>query len=123
MKDWKGSLLWEGIPLLMLVFVFGFLALINWGYEGKLLVLDRSSNNWTGTYMGLILSTMADGQMLLASVILFVIRVIWPKMTQGVAMLVPLTLVAIFLIFPSLFIIILGLVTITMIEQERSAPR
>ena len=123
MKGWQRSLFWEAIPILILFGVFGFLAVINWGYESKLLTIDASAPAWPESHIGPILLAVAAGQIVLASFILLAVRLIWPGITSGPWLLIPLTLVAIFLIFPSLFIVVLGPASITMIQQERVAPR
>jgi hypothetical protein len=124
MQDLKKFLLWEGIPFLLLLFVFGFIATINWDYESKLISLDNSSSDWVGVHMGPILLATAAGQVLIASFLLFLVRVIFrPKRNIDWVMVFPLVLIAVLFIFPSLFIVILGPASITMMEQMRVAPK
>jgi hypothetical protein len=123
MKGWKSYLLWEGIPFLMLLGVAGFISALNWGYESKLITPDNGASDWYNAHLGLILLAIAMGQALVASFILFIVRITRPKSNSGWYMFVSLTVVAIFLIFPSLFIIIFGPAAITMTEQMRPAPR
>jgi hypothetical protein len=123
MKGWKRSLFWEGIPLLMFLGMFGLLSAVNWDYESKLLTPDQTAGDWSSVHLGQILLAIAAGQVVLASIILLIVRLIWPGVTSGTWLLVPLALVAMFLIFPSLFIVVLGPAAITMIQQERAAPR
>ena len=123
MQGWKSYLLWEGLPFLLLLSIFGFISAVNWDYESKLITPDNGASDWTGIHLGLLLLAMALGQALVASFILFIVRITRPKSGGGWYMFVSLTVVAIFLIFPSLFIIILGPASITMMEQMRVAPR
>ena len=123
MKGWMSYLLWEGIPFLLLLFSFGLISAINWDYEGKLITSDNGTSNWTGVHMGLILLAVAMSQAIMASFILFIVRITRPKSGSGSYMFVSLTIIAIFLIFPSLFIIILGPAAITMMEQTRALPK
>ena len=127
MKGWKSYLLWEGIPFLILLFMFGFISVINWDYESKLITLDNSASEWTGVHMGPLLLGIAMIHVCIASVLLFVVRIIiritYPTLSSGWFMFVPLVLISIFFIFPSLFIIILGPAAITMQEQMRTMPK
>jgi hypothetical protein len=127
LKGWKSYLLWEGLPFLMTLTVFGLISAVNWGYESKLVTPDHSAADWSHVHLGLILLAIAMGQALAASFLLFIVRVVirlaLPNPSSGWFMFVPLTLISIFLIFPSLFIIILGPAGITMIEQTNEAPR
>jgi hypothetical protein len=122
MKSWKSYLFWAALPLLILMLVFGFMSAINWGYEGKLLILDNSASDWTSVRLGPILLVIATGMALIAGLILSLVWVFWPK-SHANWFLVPLTLVTIFLVFPGLFIVILGPATITMMEQARSVSK
>ena len=72
MKGWKSYLLWEGIPFLILLFMFGFISVINWDYESKLITLDNSASEWTGVHMGPLLLGIAMIHVCIASVLLFV---------------------------------------------------
>ncbi len=123
MKGWKSYLLWEGIPFLLLLFIFGFISAANWDYESKLITLDGSGADWSSVHLGPIMLAIALGLALLASFILFIVRLTRPKSYGGWYMFISLTLVAIFLIFPSLVIVLLGPASITMAEQMRAAPR
>lgn len=126
MKGWKSYLLWEGIPFLLLSIVFGFISALNWDYESKLIIPDNGAPDWSGVYMGLILMAMAIamaiGLALFASSILFIVRITRPKSQSGWYMFASLIIVAIFLIFPGLFIIIMGPAAITMRDQMHAAP-
>jgi len=122
MKGWKSYLLWEGIPFWMLFLCFGFISLINWTYESKLITLNASMPDWVGSHMGLILLGGALGMVSIASLILFIVRITRPKSRGHWYMFISLTIVAILLIFPSLFIVILGPAGITMMEAMRQAP-
>lgn len=122
MKGLKSHLLWEGIPLLMPLSIFGFISVVDWDYEGKLITPDTGASDWTGVHLGLILLVMAMGQALAASFILFIVRITRPKSSGGGYMLAWLTVVALFLIIPSLFIIIMGPAALPMMEQMRVAP-
>jgi hypothetical protein len=99
--------------------VFGFLAALNWGYESKLVSLDNNASDWREVHQGPILLAMTLGMALVASFLLFLVRLCWPK-SHPKWFLVPLTFITIFLIFPGLFIVILGPAGITMTEQTRS---
>jgi hypothetical protein len=123
MKGWIGYLLWEGIPFLLLLSVFGFISVINWDYESKLISPDNGASDWAGVHLGLILLAMATGFALAASLILFLVRVFQPKPNSGWFMIISLGLVTLFLIFPSLFIVMFGPAAITMMEQERVMPK
>jgi len=123
MKGWKSCLLWEGIPFLLLLFIFGSLSAINWDYERKLVSLDNTALNWTDAHLGPILLAVAIGHALIASCLLLLVRFTRPKSNMGLYMLASLTLITIFLILPSVAIIVLGPAGITMIEQTRNAPR
>ena len=122
MNAWKSSLLWASYPLLLLFFVFGLIAAVNWDYESKLIFLDNSASNWNDVHLGPILLTGAMGLAVIASFLLFLVRFFWPK-SHITWFMIPLTIITILLIFPGLFIIILGPSSITMIEQTRSASK
>jgi hypothetical protein len=123
MKGWKSYLLWEGIPFLLLLFVFGSISAVNWDYESKLITPDNGSSEWTGVHMGLLLLAYAMGLALVASVLLFVVRIIAIRIANpNISMaftFVSLIVITILFIFPGLFIIILGPASITMMEQMR----
>ena len=127
MTDWKSYLFWEGLPFLLPFLVFGFISAINWGYESKLITPDFGAPEWTGVYLGQILLGIAFLLALIASVLLFLVRVIAARITKpelSVAFrFLSLIAIAIMFIFPGLFIVILGPASITMIEQTRVAPR
>ncbi len=73
-------------------------------------------------YMGPILLATAMGLAFVASFLLLVIRFFWPK-SHTTWFMFPLTCITILLIFPGLFIIILGPATITMMEQSRAVSK
>jgi hypothetical protein len=123
MKGWKSYLLWEGLPFLMLLSIFGSISAVNWDYERKFITPDNGAPDWTGVHLGMLMLAIAMGQALYASSLLFVVRITQPRSNSGWYMLVSLTVVSIFLIFPSLFIIILGPAGITMTEQMREVSR
>jgi len=122
MNSWKSSLLWALYPFLLLFLVFGFIAALNWGYESKLIFLNDNATDWAAVHIGPILLAGAMGLALIASFCLFLVRIFWPK-SHTSWFLVPLTIITIFLIFPGLFIIILGPAIITTLEQTRSVSR
>ena len=107
----------------MLFGVFGFIGAINWAYESKLLTPRQGVTEWSEVYLGPIMLGLALLLSLMGSVILLVIRLIEPRITSSPLMILPLALVAILFIFPSLFLVVLGPSSITMIEQMRVAPR
>ena len=45
-KGWKSYLLWEGLPFLLPISVFGFISAINWGYESKLITPNKNITDW-----------------------------------------------------------------------------
>jgi hypothetical protein len=104
------------------LFVFGFIAAINWDYESKLVTLDNNAPDWSGIHLGQIVLAIALGQTLIACFLLFLLCLFWPK-SYLTWFLAPLTLVTILLIFPSLFIVILGPAGITMVEQMRPTSK
>jgi len=127
MKGWKSYLLWEGLPFLMLLFIFGFISAENWEYESKLITPDTGAPDWTDVHLGLLLLALALGMALIASVLLFVVRIIAarisrPDLSMGFRF-AALIVVTVLLIFPGLFIVILGPAATTMMEQTRVAPR
>jgi hypothetical protein len=107
----------------MFLGVFGLIGAVNWGYESKLLTPDPSGPGWNEVHLGQILLAIAAAQAGIGSAILLAIRLLVPNVTSAPWMLIPLTLVAIFLIFPSLFLVVLGPAAVTMVEQTRAAPR
>jgi len=127
MKGWKSYLLWEGLPFVLLIGMFGFISVINWGYESKLTTLDNTASEWTGVHLGPLLLGIAIIHACIASVLLFVVRLVirvtYPTLSSGWFMFVPLVLITIFFIFPSLFIVILGPAAITMQEQMSTTPK
>ena len=127
MKGWKSYLLWEGLPFLLPLFVFGLISAINWDYESKLITPDNSAADSIGVHMGLIFLAGSMGLAAMASALLFVVRIIAVHIAKPNArmafMFVSLIAVTILLIFPSLFTIILGPASITMMEQMRVAPK
>jgi hypothetical protein len=122
MKSSKTNLLWAAYPLLLLLFVFGLISVINWDYESKLLFLDKGASDWSGMHMGPILLAAAMGLALIAGFLLGIIWAFWPE-DRGNWFLVPLSVVTILLVFPGLFIVMLGPAAITMLEQTRSLSR
>jgi hypothetical protein len=127
MKGWISYLLWEGIPFLLPLFVFGSISAVNWDFESKLITPDNSAPDWTGVHMGQIFLAMATGMALAASILLFVVRIIAIRIANpNISMaftFVSLIVITIFLIFPGLFMIILGPAAITMTDQMRVAPK
>ena len=123
MKGWKSYLLWEGLPFLMLLSVLGFISAVNWDYESKLITPRQGAPDWTGVYMGPLLLAIAVGLATTASVILFIVRLTRPRSGSFWYMSISLTLVAVQLIFPAMFMVILGPAGITMMEQMRDAKR
>ena len=123
MKGWKSYLFWEGLPFLILFFLFAFISSFNWGYESKLITPDAQAPNWNEIHLGAILLSVAAGQGALAAVILFVVRITRPKSGGQWYMFIALTLVAILLIFPAAFIVVLGPAAITMKQQMRVESR
>ena len=123
MKSWMLCLFWEGIPFLLLFFILGSLALLNWDYENKLISLDNGASDWTGAYMGPILLGSALGLATLASLLLFMARLSHPKPGMSWALGIRLGFIAVFLIFPSLSVVVLGPAAITMMEQMRNLPK
>lgn len=79
MKTWQSALLWASYPFLLLLFVFGFIAAVNWGYESKLISLDTDASDWNSVHLGPILLAMAMGMALIASFLLFLVLLCWPK--------------------------------------------
>ena len=122
MKAWKSSLLWASYPFLILLSVFGLIATVNWDYESKLIFLNNSSSEWHVMHLGPILLAYAMGEALIASLLLFLVHFFWPK-SYTTWFMVPLALITIFLIFPGLFIVILGPAAITMMEQTQSISK
>ena len=117
MKGWMSYLLWEGLPFLLPLLAFGFIGIINWDYERKLIWPDDAAAGWTDSHLGLLLLAVAAVQALAGSLILFLVRVFWSSPFADWFSVLVLVLVTIFLIFPSLFIVILGPASITMKEQ------
>jgi hypothetical protein len=123
MKDRQSDLPWIALPFLFQLILFGSISLLNWDYVKKFVLPDESASDWTDVHLGQILLTVAFGQACAASFILFMARLGRPKRNVGWYMTISLTLVSIFLIFPSVFIIVLGPAAITMKEQMRNPPR
>jgi len=109
--------LWEGLPFLLPLLAFGLIGIINWDYECKLILPDDAAGSWTDSHLGLLLLAVAAVQALAGSLILFLVRVFWSSPFADWFSVLVLVLVTIFLIFPSLFIVILGPASITMKEQ------
>jgi hypothetical protein len=127
LKGWKSYVLWEGIPFLLPLLVFGFISAVNWSYESKLITPDSGGSDWNSMHLGQLLLAMTIGMALIASVLLFVVRIIAVRIANPnlsmAFMFISLTAIAILLIFPGLFTIILGPASITMIQQMRESPR
>jgi hypothetical protein len=87
MKGWRSYILWEGLPFLILLFVFGFISTVNWEYESKPFTLNRSTSDSTSVHLGLILLAFAMGEAIVASFLLFVVRIVirmvWPNSSSG----------------------------------------
>jgi hypothetical protein len=122
MKGWKSYVLWEGLPFLILIFLFALISTFNWGYESQLVFPVRGPG-WVEIHLGLIMLSIAALQATLAAVILFVVRLTRPKSGGQWYMFIALTLVAIFLIFPAAFIVVLGPAAITMKQQMNTDSR
>jgi len=118
----KPQLLWAAYPLAICVVVFGLIATVNWGYESKFFDIRSNVTDWAGQHTGLIMLTMAIVMASVASLILLVAALFWPKSRTGWFM-VPVTIATVLFVFPSLFVIILGPAAITMIEQTNSASK
>lgn len=128
MKGWKSYLWWEGLPILLPLFFFGIISAVNWDYESKLITPNNSdSSNWSDSHIGLIFLRIAMIQAIVASFLLFVVRIIAiriPRPSISMAfMFVSLTFIVIIFIFPSLFITIVMPAFLTMAEQVRVSPR
>jgi hypothetical protein len=122
MKPWKSAFLWAAYPFLLLIFVFGVLAAVNWGYESKLLSVDNSALDSVHAHLGPLMLVGAMALALIASCLLFLVRFFWP-ISHITWFMVPLVSITILLIFPGLFIVILGPAAITMIQQMRSVSK
>jgi hypothetical protein len=120
LKGWKSYLLWEGLPFLVILSMFGILLAINWDYESKLITPDSGASDPVEAHLGLILLGIAMSQALIASVLLFIVRITRHKSKAGWYMFISLVLVFIFLVFPALFIVILAPAAITMEEQMKT---
>jgi hypothetical protein len=123
MKGWPSHLLWTASPFILQIGVFGFLCAINWDYEKKMISTLGGASNWTEAHLGPILLMVAGAQACMASLTLLIARLCLPKKNEGSYMIVCLTLVAVFFMFPSMFIIVLGPAAITMKEQMTTVPR
>jgi hypothetical protein len=121
LKGWKSYLLWEGLPFLVILSMFGILSAINWDYESKLITPASAASDPVAAYLGPIMLGIAMFQALIASFLLFIVRLTRNKSKAGWYMFISLVLVCIFLVFPALFIVILGPAAITMMEQMQTA--
>jgi hypothetical protein len=122
-SGWLSRLLWEGLPFLMPMGLFALLAVINWDYESKLLFLNKSGSDWGAIDMGPLLLAGSLGISLFGSVILLVVRLAGGIPKSAGARFSMLTLVAVFCIFPSLFIVLLGPAGISIVESTQQVPR
>jgi hypothetical protein len=122
LKDWRRSLLWAAFPPLLLLAVGGMLAVINWAYESKLCTVRTDSHDWVQNDLGLLLLATALAFATFASAILFVVRILGPDSKPEWYMFTPLLIVTILLIFPALFIVVLGPAGITIMQSMRPAP-
>jgi hypothetical protein len=123
MKDRQSYFPWIALPFLIQLILFGSISILNWDYMKKLVLPDESAFDWMDVHLGQILLTIAFGLACAASFILFVARLCRPSRKVGWYMAISLILVSIFLVFPSVFIIVLGPAAITMKEQMRTMPR
>jgi hypothetical protein len=126
MKCWESYVLWEGLPFLVLLLFFGSISAINWDYERKLLTPDNSASGWADVNIGPIMLAIAAGLALVASILLFIVRQIHgarPSSSLGWSVCIPFDIIAVFVTFASLCIVVLGPAGITMMEQMRAAPR
>src|SRR5271168_2176084 len=73
---WKSYLLWEAMPLCLLLLSLVFLVCYNWPYESKLFL---PSQNESVGYMGPILLIVALILALFAGGLLFLLRFLWPR--------------------------------------------
>ncbi len=122
MNPRKLQFFWAGYPLAISLLVFGLIATVNWGYESKFFDTRSDATDWTSQHTGLMMLIMAIVMASIASLILLVAAVFWPKSRTG-WFLVPVTIVTILFVLPSLFLIILGPAAITMIEQTNSVSK
>jgi uncharacterized iron-regulated membrane protein len=124
MTGWKSYLFWEGIPFWLPLSVFGFISVLNWGYESKLITPDDGASSWTSVHLGLVLLGIAFVMALVAGFLLFLVRVIASRIAKPELNVsfrfVSLIVIAILLIVPGLFIVVLGPSSITMMEQARA---
>ena len=123
MKGWRSYVLWEGLPFLILLFLFGSISVLNWAYESKLVTPDAQAASWVDIHLGALLLAVAVGQASFAAFILYIVRLTLPKFRGSWYMFISLTVVSIFLIFPAAFIVILGPAAITMKQQMRAESR
>ena len=121
MASRKYFFLWAVYPIAIFLLTVAFLAAINWGYESKLFTARADATEWNERFMGPILFAIGFGRALTGSAILFILGCFWPK-SKPSWFIIPVTLVTILLVLPSLFIAYLGPAGMTMIEQTNSAP-
>jgi hypothetical protein len=88
----------------------------------KLFSLDNGASDWSGIHLGPIMLAYAMGMSSIASLFLFLIRFFWPNSLQNWFFL-PVTFITLLLVFPSLFIVLLGPAEIQMKEYFRSEPK
>jgi hypothetical protein len=119
---WLSYLLWEGLPFLMPMGLFAVVAAINWDYESKLLFLNKSSPDWIGVHMGPLMLGTGLGFSLFGSVVLLVVRLAGGIPKSDWARFIIVTLVALFCIFPSVFIVIFGPAQISIMESMQQVP-
>ena len=123
MKRWISYLLWEAMPLLLLLLSFGFISAINWNYEQRL-IFPRDVPDKVDAYMGPFLFLLAVGMALMASGILWLTRIFWPVTEQRNRQLivwlvtVPNCLFVLLLLAMLLSIVWLGPTALVMVEQQ-----
>ena len=112
------------MPFLLAFMSFGFIAVINWPYESKLLT-PVDGGTFTDSYMGPILLAISVFSTLIASFIFFVLRLVWTRAASANDTVfkwlagVFFGVIALAFLFSSLSIIWLGPAGITMMEQMK----
>ncbi len=102
--------------------LFAVVAAINWDYESKLLFLNKSSTDWVVVHIGPLMLGSCLGFSLFGSVVLLVVRLAGGIPKSDWARFIIVTLVALFCIFPSMFIVLLGPAQISVMESMQQVP-
>ena len=112
---------WEGLPLLMVFLVHASIAISNWPYERRMFTTDPAVPGWIVAHLGLILTATSIGLALFAGYLLDQLRISESRPPyKSWSTLLGVSFILMFLVFPSLFIVVLGPAAVQMLDTAQT---